>query len=194
MPSQGGFVWAKPDLKRLSGDGANASCHIPPFDSIVDHLFGDDREHADRDGEHHVVEVDAAAQHPGLRVGAVGPVGFQRMPPVRRDLAVGKLVGQRSAGKHRQPAHRGQRLVGSESVSEADLSAHRDRVDRQTLIIEMQRVETVKEFELDTTLPQRLVHRGDDDVAHAGGHLPEDRALVLEQRQSGQEDRLPRTE
>ena len=38
-----------------------------------------------------------------------------------------------------------------------------------------------KNSNADPPLVQRLVQRGEDDVTHAGGHLPEDRALVVEQ-------------
>ena len=58
----------------------------------------------------------------------------------------------------------------------------------------MQRVQPMEELELDTAPAQRLVHGGDDHVAHPRRHLPEDRALVLEQHETGQEHGQARAE
>src|SRR3954470_19111004 len=45
----------------------------------------------------------------------------------------------------------------------------------------------MKELETDAAPPQRLVQRGDHNVTHAGGHLPEEGALVLEKRYAGEQ-------
>src|SRR4029450_10493147 len=44
---------------------------------------------------------------------------------------------------------------------------------------------------LDPTRPQRLVERRKDDFAHAGRHLPEDRAAVVEEHLAGQTEPSP---
>ena len=58
-------------------------------------------------------------------------------------------------------------------------------------IVEVQRVDAVEELELDSASAQRLVQRGDDDVPHPGRHLPEERALVLEQGDPGEQQGHP---
>ena len=77
-------------------------------------------------------------------------------------------------------ADSGQRLVFVHPVGKPGLTPHRDRVDCLTAVVEMQCVDAVEELELDAASAQRLVQRRDDDVAHAGRHLPEEGALVLE--------------
>ena len=68
-----------------------------------------------------------------------------------------------------------------DAVGEVALPAHRDGVDAVVVGVQMQGVEAVGNSNSTPRPPQRLVQRGEDDVAHAGGHLPEDRAPVLEE-------------
>ena len=97
-----------------------------------------------------------------------------------------------ASGKDRQAVNRGQRLVGVDAVRERHLAAHGDGVDGLVSGVEVQSVEAVEELELDAATPQCLVQRGDDDIAHPGGHLPEDRALVAEEHEADEERHHPR--
>ena len=72
------------------------------------------------------------------------------------------------------------------AVSESNLSAHRDRIDGQPILIEMKRIDAMEELEVDSAFAQSLIQGGDHHIAHPRGHLPEERALVAEQNLAGQ--------
>ena len=90
-------------------------------------------------------------------------------------------------GEYRQALDPDQRVVLVDTVGEADLTADGDRLDGLMLRVEMQRIDPVEELEPDPAAAQHLIDRGDDDVAHPGGHLPEERTLVLEKRYAGEQ-------
>lgn len=59
--------------------------------------------------------------------------------------------------------------------------------DPLAAVVQVQVVDPGEELEVDAVGAQCLVERGDDDVAHARGHLPEDGSLVVEERLGRQE-------
>ena len=54
--------------------------------------------------------------------------------------------------------------------------------------VEAERVDPGEELEVNPAGDQRLVERSEEDVAHACLHLPEDRAPVVEEQLSGEEE------
>ena len=95
-------------------------------------------------------------------------------------------------GEHRQTLDPDQRVVLADTVGETDLTADGDRLDGLMLRVEMQRVDPGEELEPDPAAAQHLIDRGDDDIAHPRGHLPEERTLVLEKCDAGEHYGQPR--
>src|SRR5215213_6634842 len=79
-------------------------------------------------------------------------------------------------------------FVPVDVVGELNLPAYRDRIYRQPVLVEVQCIHPMKELEVDSASPQRLIERRDDHIAHPRGHLPEERTLVAEQDLTRQED------
>ena len=68
VPPQRRLGGCEPELEGLGGDGADVGGHLPPFRTVGDEFSGDELDHAERGGQHHLVEVLAPAQHAGLDV------------------------------------------------------------------------------------------------------------------------------
>src|SRR5215831_11604663 len=69
------------------------------------------------------------------------------------------------------------------------LTADRDRLDPRAIGREVEAVDAVEELEADAAAAERFKEGREDDVSHAGGHLPEDRAAVLEEHLRREEHR-----
>ena len=101
-----------------------------------------------------------------------------------------ELVDERGRREARQPTEAHQRLVGLEPGRQARLAPDGDGLDRARGRPRGAAPSTRwKNSNAHAAAAQRLVERGEDDVAHARRHLPEDRAAVLEEHLRGQEDR-----
>ena len=76
--------------------------------------------------------------------------------------------------------------LGSGSGS-GGLAAEADRADGGGVGVEHELVEAVVEPHVDTSRVEHLVQRREHDLAHPGLHLPEDRALEVEEQPAGEE-------
>lgn len=72
-PTERGLVVAEPELHDLGGDTAQTVDHRPPLRPVLEQVTADMSRHRGRDGEHDVVEVDAASQLDQLGVGPCAP-------------------------------------------------------------------------------------------------------------------------
>ena len=135
--------------------------------------------HCDWDREHGNVEFLAAPKQAAFRIRPCAPVRLERLAV--EAVRARELVRQRSRGKGRQISNSCERLVVRASIGQRHLPTHRDPIDAQAILRDVELIDAVEELELHTAPPQHLVERCEHDVAHPGGHLPEDRALVLEE-------------
>ena len=74
-----------------------------------------------------------------------------------------------------------------DAAGKSHLPAHGYRINGLSSRIEVQRIDTVEELELHAALTECLVQGSHHDVPHAGGHLPENCALVLEENHADEE-------
>jgi hypothetical protein len=169
----------QPELEGLRLHGGDLVDHRLPARARRDQLLAEVRHRADRDPEQEAVEVSAGDERHLLHV--------RRRVPERLEVAVAErlaaleLLPQRLGGPARQALDVDQRRVlAAGGPGEARLPADLHRGDRRAVRGQVERLHAMEELEAHAAALERLVHRGDHDVAHAGVHPPEDRALVAE--------------
>ena len=170
-PPERGLVGAQPHLERLRATvdmPVAIACHRS---SLRTRSAAQRDRRADRDRQHGDVEVDAARER---RSGA------------GRDGRTGAVRGRRS-GRRRPAAQRTVVRVWSPGVSAWTVTSMRSTVEPSHE--GRKRLDVVEEAELHAAPAQRLVQRGDHDVAHPGAHAPGQRSLVAEEHPPHQ---LPR--
>ena len=185
-PAERRLVLAQPELERLGRHGGHVLDQLAPRRPVGDQLGAHELRHPDGDGEHQHIEVLAGAEDPDGGVGARRGVRFER-----RRIGAGRhgeLVEQRGRREARQALDLDEGLVALDAGRQARLHAERHGGDRPPVGGHVQPIDAVEEAELDAAPAQGLVQRSEDDVAHPGRHLPEDRALVVEERLARQED------
>ena len=99
-----------------------------------------------------------------------------------------------ASGQHGRPFTRISGIVGIDAVGQLGLDAQVDRGDRPPVVTEPERVDPVEEAELDPAVAQDLVEGGEDHLAHARLHLPEQRSRVPEEHLGRQLQSEPGTE
>ena len=189
LPAERLHVLVHPDLEGLRRDGRDVLDHLAPARIARDELAADVRDRAESDAEHDEVEV--------LRRRAASSVRDPTLVPVRLEvdacrcqtLAVDELapVGlgtastagrarRRAAGTRRRPTTSACTSNSSASTCGCSPGPAPSRFGEPDVL------EPVEELEAHAAALQHLVERREDDVAHAGAHLPEERAAVGEER------------
>ena len=100
---------------------------------------------------------------------------------IAREGRAVELCFERVVGKAGQPVSPRQGLIRVGPRPRLRLTAELDRLHLPARVVEPQPPQAVEEHEVDTPPREGLVERREDDVAHARAHLPEQRALVVEE-------------
>ena len=185
VPAELGRAPVRPHLESLRLHGHRVVDAGREALVVLDQLLADRLQRADRDSEHHLVEVPVLA---GARARERLRARLERVGDELELVALGawlELVPERRARPALESLDSLERVVFGEAGRELRLLDQLDPVDaaeRATALVlaEPQGGDGVEELELDAAGAQGLVERREDRVAHARLHLVHDRTAVAE--------------
>jgi hypothetical protein len=179
-PAEIGDVAAEPQLRGLGLGHGDRVDHPREPRRVVDQRAADVGVRADRDPEHHAIEVGAADQLAAAHRRAAGPPVLEVLAGAPQLVAADQLIEQRLARPARQAVDVDQRAV-RRAAHGLGLDGDRDPLDHGVaggVAADRELLDGLEELEVDAARREHLVERREHGVAHAGLHLVRERAAV----------------